>query len=108
MFRMTYNQANIKGGILVTCSCNLVFGMQVVSTKEFQRNLAMRSLNGGSSKGKGKGISDTRKVDWQPVHSLCLDAGSARGRGRSRLDYEQSLFFLSPSSEMRETRKWPH
>ena len=62
------------------------------------------------SKRKGKGISDARKVDWEPVHSLCLDAESARGRGRgrTRLDYEQPLFFLSPSSEMRETRKWSH
>ena len=32
---MTYYQANIRGGILVTCSHNFVFGMQVVSTKEF-------------------------------------------------------------------------
>ena len=86
MFRMTYNQANIRGGIIVTCSCNFVFGMQLVSTKEFQRNLAIP----------------------EPDHSLCLEAESARGRGRTRLDYERSLFFLSPSREMRETRKWPH
>ena len=97
MFRMTYNQANIKGGILVTCSCNFVFGMQVVSTKEFQRNLVIRS-----SKRKGKGISEAQKVDWEPVHSR-FGCGK-----RTRLDYEKSLFFLSPSSEMRETRKWPH
>ena len=61
MFRMTYNQANIRGGILVTCSCNFVFEMQVVSTKELQRTLAIRSLNGRSSKRKGKGISEARK-----------------------------------------------
>ena len=85
---MKYNQANIRGGILVTCSSNFVFGMQVVSTKELQRNLAIRGLNGGSWKRKGKGISEARKVDWEPVHSLCLDAGSARRRGRTRLDYE--------------------
>ena len=46
------------------CSCNFLFGMQVVSTKELQRNLTIRSLNGRSSKGKGKGISDAQKGDW--------------------------------------------
>ena len=102
MFRMTYNQANIKGGILVTCSCNFVFGKQVVSTKEFQRNLVIRSLNCRGSKRKGKGISEAQKVDWEPVHSR-LGCGK-----RTLLDYEQSLFFLSRSSEMRGTRKWPH
>ena len=107
MFRMTYNQANIRGGILVTCSCNFVYGLQVVSTKELQRTLAIRSLNGRSSKRKGKGISEARK--WTGNQStLCLDARSARRRGRRRFDYEQSLFFLSPSSEMIEKRKWPH
>ena len=69
MFRMTDNQANIRAGILVTCSCNFVFGMQLVSTKEFQRNLVIRSLSGRSSKRKGKGISEAQKVDWEPVHS---------------------------------------
>ena len=92
-------------------SCNCLFGMQVVSTKELQRTLAIRSLNGRSSKGKGKGkgISYAQKGDWGPVHTIFLDTGSARGRGRgrTRVDYEQSLVFLSPSRETRETRKWP-
>ena len=61
MFRMTYNQANIKGGILVTCSCNFVFGMQVVSTKEFQWNLVIRRVNGRSSKGRGRGFQKRKK-----------------------------------------------
>ena len=90
------------------CSCNFLFGMQVVSTKELQRTLAIRNLNGRSSEGKGKGISDAQKGDWGPVHTICLDAGSVRGRGRTRVDYEQSLVFLSPSRETRETRKWPY
>ena len=29
-------------------------------------------------------------------------------RGSDKIDYEQSLFFLGPSSKTRETRKWPH
>ena len=90
------------------CSCNFLFGMQVVSTKELQRNLTIRGLNGRSSKGKGKGISYAQKGDWGPVHTIFLDAGSVRGRGRTRVDYEQSLVFLSPSRETRETRKWPY
>ena len=61
MFRMTYNQANIKGGILVTCSCNFVFGMQVVSTKEFQWNLVIRRVNGRSSKRRGRGFQKHKK-----------------------------------------------
>ena len=61
MFRMTYNQANIKGGILMTCSCNFVFGMQEVSTKEFQRNLAIRSLNAGVRKERGRGFQTREK-----------------------------------------------
>ena len=96
----------LRGGILVMCSCNFLFGMQVVSTKELQRTLAIRNLNGRSSEGKGKGISDAQKGDWGPVHSIFLDAGSARRRGCTQVDYEQSLFFLSPSRETRETRKW--
>ena len=87
------------------CSCNFLFGMQVVSTKELQWNLTIRGLNGRSSKGKGKGISYAQKGDWGPVHTIFLDAGSVRGRGRTRVDYEQSLVFLSPSRETRETRK---
>ena len=90
------------------CSCNFLFGMQVVSTKELQRNLTIRGLNDRSSKGKGKGISDAQKGDWGPVHTIFLDAGSVRGLGRTRVDYEQSLVFLSPSRETRETRKWPY
>ena len=90
------------------CSCNFLFGMQVVSTKELQRNLTICGLNGRSSKGKGKGISYAQKWDWGPVHTIFLDAGSVRGRGRTRVDYEQSLVFLSPSRETRETRKWPY
>ena len=80
--------------------------MQVVSTKELQQTFGIRSLNGRSSKGKGKGISDAQKGDWGPVHSIFLDAGSARRRGCTQVDYEQSFFFLSPSRETRETRKW--
>ena len=109
---MTYNQAKsgtpLLGAILLMCSCNFLFGMQVVSTKELQRNLTIRGLNGRSSKGKGKGISDAQKGDWGPVHTIFLDAGSVRGRGRTRVDYEESLVFLSPSRETRETRKWPY
>ena len=77
------------------CSCNFLFGMQVVSTKELQRNLTISGLNGRSSEGKGKGISDAQKGDWGPVHTIFLDAGSVRGRGRTRVDYEQSLVFLN-------------
>ena len=77
MFRMTYNQANIKGGILVTCSCNFVFGMQVVSTKEFQWNLVIRRVNGRSSKRRGRGFQKRKK--WTGNQStLGLDKGSAR------------------------------
>ena len=77
MFRMTYNQANIKGGILVTCSCNFVLGMQVVSTKEFQWNLVIRRVNGRSSKRRGRGFQKRKK--WTGNQStLGLDAGSAR------------------------------
>ena len=67
------------------CSCNFLFGMQVVSTKELQRTLAIRNLNGRSSEGKGKGISDAQKGDWGPVHTIFLDAGSVRGLTRTRL-----------------------
>ena len=98
----------LRSGILVMCSCNFLFGMQVVSTKELQRKLAIRSQNGRSSKGKGKGISDAQKGDWGPVHTIFLNTGSARGRGCRRVDYAQSLVFLSPSRETRETRKWPY
>ena len=98
----------LQGGILLMCCCNFLFGMQVVSTKELQRNLTIRGLIGRSSKGKGKGISYAQKGDWGPVHTIFLDAGSVRGRGRTRVDYEQSLVFLSPSRETRETRKWPY
>ena len=87
----------LQGGILLMCSCNFLFGMQVVSTKELQRNLTIRGLNGRSSKGKGKGISYAQKGDWGPVHTIFLDAGSVRGRGRTRVLTTSSLsFFLVP------------
>ena len=69
--------------------------MQVVSTKELQRTLAIRSLNGRSSKGKGKGISDTRKGDWGPVHSIFLDAGSAQYNTILLLILPEGLFRIN-------------
>ena len=84
-----------RGGILVMCSCNFLFGMQVVSTKELQRNLTIRSLNGRSSKGKGKGISDTRKEDWGPVHSIFLDAGSPQYNTILLLILPEGLFRIN-------------
>ena len=89
----------------MTCSCNFVFGMQVVSKKEFQWNLVIRRVNGRSSKRRGRGFQKRKK--WTGNQStLGLDKlGCGK---RTLLDYEQSLFFLSPSSEMRGTRKWPH
>ena len=35
-----------------------------------------------------------------------MDPGAVSRVGR-KLDYEQALFFLGPSSKTRETRKWP-
>ena len=84
-----------RGGILVMCSCNFLFGIQVVSTKELQRNLTIRSLNGRSSKGKGKGISDTRKGDWGPVHSIFLDAGSPQYNTILLLILPEGLFRMN-------------
>ena len=72
-----------------------LFGMQVVSTKELQRNLTISSLNGRSSKGKGKGISDTRKGDWGPVHSIFLDAGSVQYNTILLLILPEGLFRIN-------------
>ena len=100
---MTFNQANIRNLPAGWNSRNFLFEMQLVSTKEL-RTLAIRSLHGRSSKENGKGFSDQGQDQFTLIF---LDPGSERGRGRTRVDYEQSLFFLSPSSQKCETRKWP-
>ena len=96
---MTYNQANIKGGILVTCSCNFVFGMQVVSTKELQRTLAIRSsLNGRSSKRNGKGISEARSgLGTSPLSVWMREAHADAVAGG--LTTNSLSFFLVPRAK---------
>ena len=77
--------------------------MQDVSTKELQRTLAIRNLNGRISKGKGKGISDARKRRLGTSSLYLFGSGK-----RAWVNYEQSLIFLSPWRETRETEKWPY
>ena len=45
----------------MTCSCNFVFGMQVISKTEFQWNLVIRRVNGRSSKRRGRGFQKRKK-----------------------------------------------
>ena len=60
-------------------------------------------MAGVRKEGEGDFRSAKSGLGTSPLSAWKLGCGK-----RTLLDYEQSLFFLSPSSEMRGTRKWPH